>query len=206
MRWRAPRFTLLLSGLVAAAALVIVLAGGGRPSRPRAGPPLQIGSIGHAQACMSTDATARATARGIVAFTGTATVPVRVTETAVGPRAAVTVTRGGNFTASVRASRHLSVTDRAVARDRVCARGASRTAARGLALRRAYAIARLRAGQRAAAGAQRALRALEHRVYPLVRSAARAAAGRRAQALALAARPALIRTARRQAARRARHA
>jgi hypothetical protein len=204
MRFRAPRFTLLLTGLVALAALAIVLTGGSGPGTTTTAPPPASGPTSEAQqACIRTEAQARDTARGTVAATGRATLPMKVSQTVVGPRAAVTVTRGGSFTARVRAGRHLAVTERAVATARACARGPSLTAAKGLAVRRAYALARIRARAQAAAGAQRGLRALERRTYPLVQAAARAAAARRARAFALAARPALILAARREASRKA---
>ena len=195
---RPPRFTLLLTSLVALAALAIVLLGGaaGGPPSP---PPSHPGLPAAVRACITTEAQGRATARGVISATGSATVPLRVSQTVVGPRAAVTVTRGGSFTDSVRASRRLAVTEHAVARVRECVRGPTLTAARGLAVRRAYATARIRARRQAAAGAQRGLHTLERRVYPLVQAEARSSAQRRAEASALAARPALIRAARHQA-------
>jgi len=204
-RWlRRPRFSLLLSALVGAAALAIVLVGGGGPPTRHSGTrPPPIPSGGRARACITTQAGARYTAGTTVTATGEATVPERVSETAVGPRAAVTVARGGSFTARVTARRHIEVTDRAIARARRCAAGNSPTAARGLAVRLAYAVARVRARRRAVSGAHRGLASLKRRVYPLVLVEARSAALRRAQASALAARPALIRAARREARRRA---
>src|SRR5436305_10629611 len=120
MRLRRPRFTLLLTGLVAVAAVAIVVAGGtgGRVPAPR--PPQQLGRAGRQRACMTTQAPAQDTARGVLTRTGTATVPLKVTQTVVGPRAAVTVTRGGSFRARVQASRHLAVSEHAVARARAC--------------------------------------------------------------------------------------
>jgi hypothetical protein len=203
MRFPRPRFTLLLTGLVALAALAIILTGGSGPGTPTTAPPPTSGPTVAERACIRTEAQARRTARGTIAATGRATFPLRVSQTVVGPRVAVTVTRGGSFAASVRAGRHLAVTERAVATARACARGPSLTAAKGLAVRRAYALARTRARAEAAAGARRGLRALEQRTYPLVRADAQAAAGRRAEALALAARPALILAARREASRKA---
>lgn len=204
-RWlRRPRFSLLLSALVGLAALVIVLAGSGGPGTGHSGTrPTPIPSGGRARACVATEARSRHTAGTIVTAVGRATIPVRVSETVVGPRAAVTVTRGGSFTARVTARRHIAVRDQAVARARRCAAGTSPTAARGLALRQAYAVAQARARRNAVAGAHRGLGSLERRVYPLVQAEARSAAVRRAQASALAARPTLIRAARRQARRRA---
>jgi hypothetical protein len=204
-RLRRPRFSLLLSGLVALAALAIVVAGGngaggGQPRGQRqpagSGPPRQ-------RACVTTQAQARDIARAVVTATGRATVPEKVSGTAIGPRAAITVTRGARFTAQVTASRHIAVTERAVAKARRCAVGRSPTASRGLALREAYAVARVRAKKLAARGAARGLQTLRRRVLPLVQIAARSAALRRAQSEALAARPSLIQAARRQAHRRA---
>jgi hypothetical protein len=204
-RWlRRPRFSLLLSALVGAAALAIVLAGNGGPGTGRSGThPAPTPSGGRVRACVTTAARSRYTAGTTVTALGKATVPLRVSETVVGRRAAVTVTRGGSFTARVTTGRHISVTDHAAARGRRCAFGPSLTAARGLALRQAYAVARIRARHNAEGGAQRSLASLKRRVYPLVQAEARSAALRRAQASALAARPSLIRAARRQARRRA---
>ncbi|HEY1524457.1 MAG TPA: hypothetical protein VGF70_15725 [Solirubrobacteraceae bacterium] len=201
---RRPRFSLLLSALVGVAALAIVLAGGGGA---RSGPPPSqrqpTGSGDRQRACVTTEAQARDIARAVVTATGRATIPEQVSETAIGPRAAVTVTRGGRFTAQVTASRHIAVTEHAVGRARHCAVAGSPTAARGLALRQAYAVARIRARKQAAGGAARGLQTLKHRVFPLVQTAARSAALRRARSQALAARPALIHAARRLARRRA---
>ena len=152
---------------------------------------------------MTTQAQARDTARALVRATGTATVPEKVSETVIGPRAAVTVTRGGRFTAQVTASRHIAVTGHAVAKARRCAVASSLTSARGLAVRQAYGVARIRARKQAERGAARGLQTLKHRVFPLVQAAARSAAEGRARSQALAARPSLIRAARRQARRRA---
>ena len=204
LRWlRRPRFSLLLSALVGVAALAIVLAGGGGRGSGRSGarPPLAPGR--RVRACVMTQASARYTAGTVLTATGTATIPVRVSQTVVGSRAAVTVTRGGSFTARVTARRHVAVTEHAVARARRCAAGTSPTAARGLAVAQAYALARAKAHDKAQAGAHRGLASLSRRIHPLVEAEARSAAVRRAQASALAARPSLIRAARRQARRRA---
>ena len=102
MRLRRPRFALVLTALVAAAAVAILLsgrkAGNSTPKQPQAvgaGPP---------QACLSTKAAAQFTAHSGIVITATAAAPLTVTEEASGPKGTAVVSRSEGLDARVRAT------------------------------------------------------------------------------------------------------
>ncbi len=195
---------MVLTASAAAAALAIALVGEGRAGRSGVGTTNRAPAPGRQQACVTTHAQAEVSMHGSVTSTATASVPVRVLQTASGRAGVITVTRGGIFRSTVRATRHLAVKQRSVAAAHDCATGSSLQAAKGLAIRHAFALAKVRAHRDAVTGAKKGLTALEHRVYPQVRAQARAAAQRRAAASAQAGRPALVRHAHQEAVKRAR--
>jgi hypothetical protein len=201
VRKRLPRFTLVLSALVAAAALAIVVAGQGAGSRPTVQPPT-IG-IGSARACITTRAEAQVTDRSSIVVTAKVEDPVSVTEQASGPRGIATVTRSEVVSATVRADEPVEVKRTVGAKARVCAHGESSTAARATALRAAYARALATAHGLAAHQAAHALKALIHSRYPTVLAGARGRAGARAHQLALLAEASLAAKAEADARRRA---
>lgn len=198
---RRPSFALLLSALVAAAALVIVLTGrGGSHQGPNTGGTPTVG-IGPAHACMSTRAAASLTARSAIIVTASATAPLTVTEQATGANGIAAVTRSESLSARVRADQPVAIRHVSVVAARACAEGQSTTAARTAALRAAYAAALARARADAAEGAAQTLRSEMNRLYPTVLQTARAQASARAHALTVAARPALAAQALAQARR-----
>jgi hypothetical protein len=200
---RRPPFALVLSALVAAAALVIVLTGrGGSRQAPTTGQTPTVG-IGPAHACMGTRTAAAITARSAIIVTASATAPLTVTEQATGPNGTAAVTRSEAVSARVRADQPVAVRHVSVVAGRACAAGQSVTAARTAALRAAYAAALARARADAAAGAGQALRSEMNRLYPSVLETARAQASARAHALSLAAEPALAAKALAEARRHA---
>jgi hypothetical protein len=199
---RPPRFTLVLSALVAAAALAIVLAGRGSGSQPTTTEPSTIGT-GPAHACITTGAEARFDDRSAIVVTAKVEQPVTVTESASGPRGIATVMRSEVVSASVRADQPVEVKRTAAARARACAHGESPTAARAAALRAAYARALAAAHALAVRQGARALRAMIHSRYSIVLANARARAGAEAHRLALAAEASLATKARAEARRRA---
>jgi hypothetical protein len=202
MRWRRPRFALVLTAVTGLAALAVVLLGGGGPAARGNGSGPAKG--GRSQACLTTRAPARVTLRGTVSATATAAAPLRVVQRAQGSTSVVTVTRNASFTAKVRATRVVAVTQTSAGSGHACATASSVPAARGLAIRHAYGIARTSAHNQAVAGARRGLARLEKRVYPSLLAQARSEALKRAQAEAAAARPRLAAAAHRQALRLAR--
>lgn len=201
MRKRPP-FTLVLSALVAAAALAIALAGRGSGHQPTTSQPPTVG-IGPASACITTGALARVADRSAIVISATAHAPVRVTEQAVGPRGIATVTRSEMVSASVKARAPVEVQRTSGARARVCAKGQSPTAARARAVRAAYARALTAAHSLAVRQAGQSLNALIHSQYPRVLAAAKNRAAAKAHQLAVAAGTALAARARAQARQRA---
>jgi hypothetical protein len=193
---RRPRFALVLTALLALAAIAVLLAGRGSRKTPSS-------SVGPSRACVTSRAGAEVTARSHIVITATAQAPVSVTEQAIGSKGIATVTRTTVVSARVRATQPVAVRRGEVAAARSCAAGESPTAARTRGLRQAYARALARAHARASHSAALALRAAMRRLYPQVLAQARARAAARAHALALAARPSLAAQARAQAARKA---
>lgn len=202
MRNRRPPFTLVLSTLVAAAALAIVLAGRGSTHHPTTGTPPTIG-IGTTTACVTTRAAAQSDDRSGIVANATANAPVRVTEQAGGPKGLATVTRSEIVGARVSTTQPLEVKRTAVAHARVCAKGDSTTAARTTALRSAYARALAAAQKLAARQAGQSLKQLIHSEYPKVLAEAQSDAAARAHRLALAAGPELAARAQAEARQRA---
>jgi hypothetical protein len=192
----------VLSALVAAAALVIVLAGRGSTHQHSTLRPPTIG-IGATRACVRTGAEAQSDDRSSIALTATVEVPVSVTEQASGPRGVVTVTRSDVVKATAAAREPLEVKRTARAKARACANGASTAAAGAAALRIAYADALATAHSRATHEAERSLTALIDRRYHAVLAAAKRKAAARAQQLALAAEATLASKAKAEARRRA---
>jgi hypothetical protein len=202
---RPPPFALVLTVLVALAALAIVLVGGGssrHPAEPEPRQPPTIG-LGTTRACQTTRASARVTAQSAIVITATATAPVRVTERATGPRGTASVTRSAALTARLRVSEPVKVADTALAQARACGRGASPTAARALAVRRAYADALNLAQARAGAAADKSLHQLIRSRYPTALAQAQARANAEAHRLAVAAAAKLAAQAQTEAARQA---
>jgi hypothetical protein len=196
---RPPRFPLVLSLLVAAAAIAILLIDTA-PSSPA--PPPTLGT-GPSHACAASRAAAQVTDQSAVVVAETVHAPVSVTESAPGPAGFATVTRSEVVSATFRATRPVSVTERAVDQATACAGAGSSTAARTAALRTAYAKARLAAHLRAARAAQRGLRKLEHEMFPAVLAGARARASASAHELAVTAGQKLATQALAEARRRA---
>jgi hypothetical protein len=202
VRWRRPRFALVLTAVVALAALAVVLLGGGSPKASHNGTgPVKSLPSGRMHACLTTRAQAQAILRGTVSATATATAPLRVVQKVRGSRSVVTVTRAASFTASVGATRVVGVKQVSVGSGQACATAASLPAARGLAIRHAYAIALANAHRQARARARQSLHRLETQVYPSLLAQAQSAAQQRSRAQATAARPALTIVAHRQAVR-----
>jgi hypothetical protein len=202
MRKRRPPFTLLLSALVAAAALVITLAGRGSTHRPATPTPPSIG-IGSTRACVTTGAAAQSDDRSAIVVNATVQAPVRVTEQASGPNGTATVTRSKLVSARASADEPVAVKHTSAARVRACAEGNSMTAARTTALRAAYARALSDAKGLAAHQAAQSLTELVHAEYPAVLAAAKSKAAARAHQLALTAGALLAAQARTQALQRA---
>jgi hypothetical protein len=200
MRWRRPPFALVLTAVITLAALAVVLLGGGSPraNRNRTGTVKSLPGS-HLRACMTTRAQAQATLRGTVSATATGTAPLRVVQKVRGSRSVVTVTRTASFTAKVGATRIVGVKQVSVGSGHACATAASLPAARGLAIRHAYAIAMANAHRQATAGARQGLHRLEKRAYPSVLAQAQLAAQQRSRAQATAALPALTIALHRQA-------
>lgn len=202
MRRRRPPFALVLAAVLALAALAIVLLGGNGPSARGSGTgPVQSVPGGRERACLTTHAQANVTLRKTLSATGTATAPLRVVQKVRAGRSVVTVTRTASFTAKVGATRVVGVRQVSVGTGHACATASSVAAARGLAIRRAYAIAMRAAHSHAAAGASNGLQREVKRVYPSLVSEAHSQAEQRAQAQAAAARPALAITAHARAVR-----
>jgi hypothetical protein len=189
MRKRRPPFALVLSTLVAGAALAIAIAGIGSSHQSTTRPPT-IG-IGPAGTCVTTSAEALADDRSAIVITASAQAPVNVTEQASGPKGIATVTRGEVVTARARADQPVEVKRTAFARARACARGDSATAARAIALRRAFERALALAHMTASREAGQSLEGLLQREYRTVVATAQSAAAERAHRLAVAAEVAL---------------
>lgn len=202
MRKRRPPFTLVLSTLVAAAALAITLAGRGSSHPPGSSRPPTLG-IGSTRACVTTDAEARSDERSAIVINATAAAPVRVSEQAAGPNGIATVTRSEVVSARIKADEPIEVERTTGARARVCADGESSTAARTTALRAAYARALAAAHALAVRQAARSLTRLIRSEYPTVLAEARGRASARAHGLALRAATALAAQARSEARQRA---
>jgi hypothetical protein len=169
---RPPRFALVLSALVAGAAVaVLLLDTGSSPAGP--GPTPTVG-LGPSRACVHAPAQARVTARSAIVVTITSQAPIRVTQQATGPRGAVSVTQGTVVTAHERFSQPVAVTHVTAVRAGACANAGSSTAARDLAERRAASLALAAAHADAAHDADTALRNLMRRLYPSVLRQARA--------------------------------
>ncbi len=198
MQARRPRFALVLTAIVGAAALVIALTTRSSPTHT----PPSVG-IGPGRACVRSQAEARVTARSSIVITATSETPVSVTEEAGGANGTIVVTRSETTVARVSATQPVAVARTELASGRACASGSSSTAARSLALRIAYTRALARAHASAEATAARALRTLERRLYPSVLAKARAAADARAKQLALGARNRLAAQAEAEAVKRA---
>jgi hypothetical protein len=201
VRRRRPPFALVLSALVAGAAIAVLLVSGG-PSASGGGHQPTVG-VGPSHACARTRAQAEVTARSAIIITAATRAPVRVTEQATGPNGIATVTRSETLTARLRLSQPVSVRRSAAATAGACANAGSFTAAHDEALRKAYATALTAAHAEAARAAAVSLKGLMRRLYPSVLSQARARATARARQLALTAEPALAAQARAQARRRA---
>jgi hypothetical protein len=201
MRKRRPPFALVLSVLVAGAAVAIFLAGQGGGHRANTRPPT-IG-LGPSHACVTTRAEAQAEDHSAIVITATAQAPVLVTEHAVGPKGIATVTRSGVATARVRAEQPVGVKRTAVAQARACANSASSGGARTAALRRAYAVALAAAHAQAIKDAAGELATAMHEQYPSVLAQARTKAEARAHQLARAAEAPFAREAQAEARRRA---
>jgi hypothetical protein len=197
MRKRRPPFALMLSTLVAAAALAIALAGRGSRGQPAAQPPTV--GIGPTRACVTASARALSADRSAIVITASARAPVRVIEQASGPRGVATVTRGEMVIARASADQPVEVKRAAGASADACARGGSMTAARDAALRQAFGRALAAAHAVAAKEAGESLRQLMQREYPSVAATARSAAVGRARQEALAAEASLAAQARTQA-------
>lgn len=202
MRKRPPPFALVLSLLVAGAALAVVLAGqrGGDP--PSATQPPTIG-IGSTHACVTTRAVAQAAARSAIVITASAQAPVAVSQQASGPNGIFTVTRSDVVAARVQADQPVEVRRVAAAQARACANSDSSAGARTAALRQAYALALSAAHTQAAKDAAGELDTVIRKQYRSVLAQARAKAEARARQLALAAEGTLAAEARAQARRRA---
>ena len=198
MQARRPRFALVLTAIVGAAALVIVLTSRGAPTHT----PPSVG-IAPGRACVRSQAEARVTARSSIVVTTTSEAPVVVTEEASGPNGTIVVTRSGSTAARVSASQPVAVTRTDVASAHACASGNSSTAARTLALRLAYPRALDRAHASAEAAAAQALRTLMRGLYPSVLARARGASDVRAQRLAVGVRGRLAAQAHAEAVKRA---
>ncbi len=202
MRWRRPPFGLVLTAVIGLAALAVVLLGGGSSSPGGTGSsPVKTVPGGRVRACLTTRAQARATLHGTVTATTTATAPLKVVQKVRGSTSVITVTRTASFTARVSATRVVGVTQVAVGSAHACATASSGQAAKGLAIRHAYASALQTAHHQATNGARTGLKRLESRVYPKLLAQARSEAQQRAQAQAAAARPALTAAAHGQAAK-----
>ncbi len=199
---RRPRFALVLSALLAAAALAIVLAGRGSTQRHSTSRPPTIG-IGAARACVRTGAAATVEERSTIRLRATVEAPVSVTEQATGPNGTVAVTRSEVLSATATATEPVAVKRTADDRARACANGESSTAAHTAALRLAYADALTRAHAIAMHQAAGALTALINSRYHAVLDAAKRKAGTRAHKLALAAEAPLATKAAEEARKRA---
>ena len=194
MRKRRPPFALVLATLVAGAALAIAIAGRGSGGQSTARPPtIGIGATG---ACVTTSAQALSDDRSAIVITASAEAPVSVTEQASGPKGLASVTRGEVVTARARADQPVEVKRTAGARARACARGDSASAARAVALRKAYARALVLAHAAASREAGQLLRTLMQREVRSVAAIAQSAATARAHRLALAAEAGLVAKAR----------
>lgn len=201
MRKRPPPFALVLSVLVAGAAVAIGVAGQGGGHPPRTRPPT-IG-IGSSHACVTTRAEAQAEDRSAIVTTVTARAPVSVTEQAIGPKGIATVTRSEVAAARIRANQPLVVRRIAVASARACANSASSRGARTAALRKAYALALAAAHAQALKDAAGELARAIHKQSPSVLALARTKAAARAHQLALAAEARLAGEAKAEARQRA---
>ena len=202
MRKRPPPFAMVLSALVAAAAVAIVLVGRAPSHQPGSSRPPTIG-IGSTRACVTTTAEAQSDDRSAIVITASAEAPLQVTEQASGPRGIVTVTRSEIVTARVKADEPVEVKRTSGARARACANADSTTAARTAALRVAYARALAAAHALAAKQAAQALTAALHNRYPSVLAQTRNQAAARARRLALSAEPSLAARAQAEARSRA---
>ncbi|MBV8431533.1 MAG: hypothetical protein JO244_10245, partial [Solirubrobacterales bacterium] len=177
-----PRFALVLSVLVAGAAIaVLLLTSGSSPSGPGTEPTIGLGA---SHQCARTRASAQVTAQSAIVITATSRAPLSVTEQATGPNGTASVTRQELVTARVKLSDPVAIKNQAQAEAGACAstRAAALRVAYGLALRAAHATA--------AKDAESELRALIRRLAPSVLSQAQAKASVRAHRLALAALPA----------------
>jgi hypothetical protein len=201
MRKRPP-FALVLSLLVAAAAVAIVLAGqsGGHPATHTQPPTIGIGAT---PACVTTRAVAQAEDRSAIVVTATAQAPVVVTERASGPRGIASVSRAEVATARILADQPVVVRRAAVAQARACANSNSFGGGRTAALREAYALALSAAHAQAVRDAAGELAAVVRKQYPSVLTQARTRAEARARQLAVAAEARLSAEARAQARQRA---
>jgi hypothetical protein len=202
VRKRPPRFTLVLSALVAASALAIVLADRGAGRQPTTSQPPSLG-IGPSHACITTSAEARSTDRSAIVLSAKVEQPVNVTEQASGPRGIATVTRSVVVSATIRADEPVEVKRTALARARACAQGESQTAARAAALRTAYGRALNRAHTLASRQAAKSLASLIHTQYPVVLANARSKAEAKAHQLGLKVEASLEAKAKAEARRRA---
>lgn len=197
-----PRFTFVLSALIAASALAIVLADRGSGRQPTATQPPSIGT-GPTHACITTGAEARVVLRSTIVVSAKVEQPVSVTEQASGPRGVATVTRSEVVSATIRADEPVEVKRTAVAHARACAHGESQVAARARALRAAYTRALAAARAAAKRQATKALAALIHTQYPVVLANARSRAGAKAHQLGLVVEAELATKAKAEARRRA---
>jgi len=184
MRKRRPPFTLVLSTLVAAAAITIALADRGSSHPTGTGHPPTVG-IGSSTACVTTAAEAQSDDRSAIVLNATASAPVRVSEQATGPNGVAIVTRSEVVTARIKADEPVEVKRTTDASARACARGESSTAARTTALRAAYARARAAAHALAVRQAAASLSRLIHGEYPTVLADAKSRAAARAHELAV---------------------
>lgn len=174
MPGRPPRFTLVLSALIAGVVIAILIVdAGSSPSGQSQSQPPTVG-LGPSRTCVHAPAEARVTARSEIVVTITSRAPIAVTERATGPRGTVAVTQGTVATAHERFTQPVAVTHVTSDRATACANADSSTAARDEALRRASSLALGAARATAARDAETSLRALMRRLYPSVLSRARA--------------------------------
>ncbi len=169
---RAPRFTLVLSALIAAAVIAVLLVDAGTSPSGQNQPPTV--GLGPSRACVHAPAEAKVTARSEIVVTITSRAPITATERATGPKGTVSVTQGTVASARERFSEPVAVTHVSADRAGACAKADSSTAARDKALRRASSLALGAAHATASRDADVALRALMRRLYPSVVSRARA--------------------------------
>jgi len=186
---RPPRFALVLSALIAGVGIAVLLADtGSSPSGQTHEPTV---GLGPSHICVHAPAEAQVTAQSEIVITANEEAPVSVTERASGPKGLASVTKQTLASARLRVSEPVSVKRGAKATAGACANADSSTAAHDLALRKASTLALARAHAAAAQGAETALRALMHRLYPSVLQRARAEAAVHARRLAQQALPTL---------------